>query len=726
MSAHNPSTDQSGKVVSDLANHKFCSGFGQWHSPNNERDPRPYTRTTLTSVRAMLETTPNVAKENAQWAVFSTLKSRIHAEQREHGQFVALWADIDDNRLMNAEQVYDRLHALLPGFIAYTSRSATQENQKLRIIVPLTQAVSGSIYMRLQKTLNNKLETVGITPDRVTERAGQVCYLPNKGEFWSWDEKQGALDPTLWADELAVIVKEEKTAQLALKQAREHSRLKAEQFITTGCKSPIDAFNQEYPLDLMLQTFGYAQRGKRYVSPNSESGVPGVSITADGLKWISAHGSDRAIGKQTDTGSMGDAFDLFTHYQHGGNHKAALRAAGEMFSINGVSITDHNQREFMANNSKGQAFAALDDIGGDGTKETELQNQPADSKPGFIFNSVGTLMQKMRAPDWLIKGIIERDSLAEVHGAPGHGKSFVVIDMAASIATGTEWHGHRTTQGAVFYIAGEGINGLARRFSAWQLARGVGLTDAPLCISTKPVPLDDLQSALMVRDAVSALSQKLGRPPVLIIVDTLARNFSGDENSTRDMSLFIRCMDALRIEWQSSILIVHHTGKDTSKGARGSSALKGAIDTEYSVEMDDNRMIKVQCQKMKDGETPRPMCFRLDSVKLPILDEDFNDVWSCTPTMLDSSYQSPKKGMQGRGKNQTAARQCLVDLYKEHQGRLDDDGRDPDLALVQIEEWRQRCMATGGMNRQRFTEAIKSLAELDVIELLHPFVKLLV
>jgi len=120
------------------------------------------------------------------------------------------------------------------------------------------------------------------------------------------------------------------------------------------------------------------------------------------------------------------------------------------------------------------------------------------------------------------------------------------------------------------------------------------------------------------------------------------------------------------------------------------------------------------------------MGFKLDSVKLPIRDEDFNDVWSCTPTMLDSSYQSPKKGVQGRGKNQTAARQCLVDLYKEHQQRLEDDDRDPDHALVQIVDWRERCMAGGGMHRQRFTEAIKSLAELGEIELLHPFVKLLV
>lgn len=419
MSTHNLSTDQSEKVVSDLAKHKFCSGFGQWHSPNNEHDPKPYTNTTLTSVRAMLDTTPSVAKENAQWAIFSTLLSRVHAEQREHGQFVALWADIDDNSAMNAEQVYNRLHALLPGFIAYTSRSATQENQKLRIIVPLTQAVSGSVFVRLQKTLNNKLETVRITPDRATERVGQVCYLPNKGEFWSWDEKHGALDPTLWADELVDVEQQERASDQARKESAEQARLKAAQFMATGCKSPIDAFNQEYPLDLMLQTFGYTQRGKRYLSPNSESGVPGVSITDDGLKWISAHGSDRAIGKQTENGSMGDAFDLFTHYEHGGNHIAAIKAAAKMFSIDGVSITDHNQREFMADQSREHTF---DDVN-EGAK-----NDPIFDLKKFSLTGQAESMRKQMLDDKYVLGKMAILGQSTVFYAPPNaGKTLLTL-----------------------------------------------------------------------------------------------------------------------------------------------------------------------------------------------------------------------------------------------------------------------------------------------------------
>jgi len=446
--------DQNGNEVQDLANLGFCSGFGQWHSPNNERDPKPYTHSTLASVRAMLDNIPSMAKENAQWCIFSTLPSRVHAEQREQGHFVALWADIDDNSAMNAEQVYDWLHALLPGFIAYTSRSATQENQKLRIIIPLTEAVSGSAFVRLQKVLNNKLEKAGITPDRVTERVGQVCYLPNKGEFWSWDEKQGALDPTLWADELADLVREEKAAEQACKQAAEQARLKAAQFIATGCKSPIDAFNREYTLDLMLRTFGYTQRGKKYISPNSESGVPGVSISADGLKWISAHGSDRAIGKQTDTGSMGDAFDLFTYYQHDGNRKAAIKAAGEMFSIDGVNITDHNQREYMANKSKEQAFVAFDDIS-EGAKNDLIFDLKKFSLTGQAHN----MRKKMLDDKYVLGKMAILGQSTVFYAPPNAGKTLLALWLIIDGIKSGEISGQD-----VFYInADDNFKGLVHK-----------------------------------------------------------------------------------------------------------------------------------------------------------------------------------------------------------------------------------------------------------------------
>ena len=72
----------------------------------------------------------------------------------------------------------------------------------------------------------------------------------------------------------------------------------------------------------------------------------------------------------------------------------------------------------------------------------------------------------------------------------------------------------------------------------------------------------------------------------LIVVDTLSRAMAGaNENTSEDMSQFIKNCDILRNISNAHLMIVHHTGKDAAKGARGSSALKAALDTEIELDV---------------------------------------------------------------------------------------------------------------------------------------------
>lgn len=315
------------QTTGDLVTLKLCSGYGQWHSPNNTYNPQPYITTSLAQIRAMIDNPPSMDKSQAQWVIFSKLASRVHEEQGKHGLFVAIWADIDDNMAIDFDAVSLRLRVLLnsAGFIAYTTRSATVENQKLRIIVPMTSAVTGPNFVLLQKILNDKLQKAGIRPDRTTERAGQVCFLPNKGEIWKYQVKDGALDPDLWSNELANEIESEKAAQRVRKKSLKKSREQASQRMASGNQSPIEAFNASHSLELMLESCGYTRYGKRWLSPNSESGVAGVTVNDAGNKWFSVHTSDSQIGKKTKIGTMGDAFDLFVFYLHRGDQDAALK-----------------------------------------------------------------------------------------------------------------------------------------------------------------------------------------------------------------------------------------------------------------------------------------------------------------------------------------------------------------------------------------------------------------
>lgn len=331
---------------------QLCSGFGQYHSPENSVEPRPYATITLDGIEAMVAKPQEIDKAKAQWVIPSTLLTRKHNEQRENGEFHALWADVDEPDGLTLEEIFSRAGSVIPGnFLAYTSRSATLERQKSRLYIPLEPPVNGSDYVRLQRILNNKLEAVGITPDRATERAGQICYLPNHGEFYDFQKQttQGAFSADRWRAEL----EEEKAIEEATKTRMEADKrlavTKARQRMESGCKSPIDAFNAEFSIPMMLESFGYLKKCDRWLSPNSSSKAAGVSLSSDGRKWLSSHGSDSGIGRAAANGTMGDAFDLFVYYQHNGNRDAAIKEAGEMFTTaDGLTISKANQRAYMA------------------------------------------------------------------------------------------------------------------------------------------------------------------------------------------------------------------------------------------------------------------------------------------------------------------------------------------------------------------------------------------
>jgi len=164
---------------------------------------------------------------------------------------------------------------------------------------------------------------------------------------------------------------------------------------------------------------------------------------------------------------------------------------------------------------------------------------------------------EMHPPDWLLRGMLERDTLALIFGDPACGKSFLAIDWASRIATGTPWRGHGVQGGPVVYIAGEGQQGFGRRIRAWSEHNGVSLADAPLYVAPAVAIPDPGQLAQLIAAIESALPINVpaerpegcveAKRPALIVLDTLARCFGGgDENATKDMSAFVSACDTIR------------------------------------------------------------------------------------------------------------------------------------------------------------------------------------
>lgn len=415
---------------------QLCSGNGQWHSPNNKREPKPYNSFTLAELDNMITNPPQVPKQNAQWCIFSELMSREHAEQRQKGRFYALWADIDEPQGMTFKEASSRaVDALSVELMAYASRGATEAEQKARIIVPLSEPVPGDRFVIMQKILNDRLEAAGIKPDRVTERPGQICYLPNRGEFYQYDLNpfDSLLNPNDWAAEIKAEQERMAAAQLDLKRQREQARLKAVQRMASGERSPIAAYNAAYDLELMLNTFGYLKKGDRFVSPLSQTGSAAVIINPENNRWISHHGSDIAagIGKLSESGSTcsGDAFDLLKFYQHSNDHTAALKAAGDMFTTaEGVSITKQNQRDYMATQAQELAAAEFEHYGDSMANPLEAPAKPKFDFKAFALNGRSTEMRlKMLDDKYVLGRLAILGQATAFYAKPNSGKTLLTI-----------------------------------------------------------------------------------------------------------------------------------------------------------------------------------------------------------------------------------------------------------------------------------------------------------
>ena len=238
--------------------------------------------------------------------------------------------------------------------------------------------------------------------------------------------------------------------------------------------------------------------------------------------------------------------------------------------------------------------------------------------PKPLFVPLGDL--EFKAPEWLIDGLLEANTFSVCFGSPAAGKTFLTLDMALCIATGKDFHDHHVRQGPVFYIAGEGHNGFARRAAAWSKANDIPLQGVPFFKSSRAIVITDDDSVAELVDTIDAMVQEHGEPQ-LIVIDTLARSMgAADENSTKEMGAAIRAIDECRDAYDCTVLAVHHTGHSNKERARGSSALLGAVDAEFMVDkwfQDDSiAKIEVKFTKMKDAKIPEPMNFIHKEIEL--------------------------------------------------------------------------------------------------------------
>lgn len=285
---------------------------------------------------------------------------------------------------------------------------------------------------------------------------------------------------------------------------------------------------------------------------------------------------------------------------------------------------------------------------------------------------------------WLIDNWVQENALMMVFGASGAGKTFVVLDMAFSIACSKveDWHGRKIKHGPVVYLAGEGHRGLKLRMSGWAARKGVNMRDVKALVSTSAIDLNTAGGVARTVQAIGLHQMK----PTLIVVDTLNRFFVGDENKAQDTKTMLDACAALQQEFQCAVLIVHHTGisQEAQGRARGSSAWKGAMDLEMWVGKDpDGATIMVRQTKSKDAELQADLMMELVKTNVPgVFDDDGEQVTTVVPELAIAETDNKEKALT---KAQLFALQTYIEAASSN-GILDAEGN---FCGLPLDAWRE-------------------------------------
>lgn len=559
--------------------------------------------------------------------------AREHGVQRVRGEYVALACDIDKGNA-SPRQVQDLVKAFCgdAAWLIYSSPNARPNDRRWRVIMPLETPVSFDEWHDAQNALFNFMGAAGVECDRALERAAQPVFLPNVPDMHKSGEAlrdaagnplyyqratTGTNAPGLSLDEGAV---EAGIIQIRRKRAeddaeRERLRREAEKrratrdTTTTSGGDLIADFARSTTIATLLQAYDYKQSPRSpddWHSPYQQGETYATRIMGD--KWVSLSSSDAAegLGAQCSTGCYGDAYDLFVHFEHKGDHKAAFR---QLYAERKAAAVPESPPEWMNeipdyDEPPEWLEADLEPV----IDVVDLEPEAADTFPLLSIDE----LENLPPPSWLVDGLISDSGLSILYGDPGSCKSFITIDMAMRLALGWDWHGAQTKRVGVLYIAGEGVRGLGNRIKGWRLKHGAGGQDMPFALLPVAAQLLDAGERMKLVRTIDAAKIKLGFDIGLIVIDTVSRAIAGqDENGQETMSAFVKACDDIREHCGGSVIGVHHSGKNKDNGMRGSTVLLGACDASFMVKKSDS-LVTLKCEKQKDGEETAPIYFKME------------------------------------------------------------------------------------------------------------------
>jgi len=298
-----------------------------------------------------------------------------------------------------------------------------------------------------------------------------------------------------------------------------------------------------------------------------------------------------------------------------------------------------------------------------------VAEEPPKKKTGLFFESFNQITYGKNKPA-LIEDLLDQSSFSVIYGESNVGKTFLTIDMALHVSMGKDWMGKRVEQGGVLYVAAEGGNAIKKRIEAFRKHYNLDGTDIPFGLVPCAVDLLDPKADTenLIELAKSA-AETFKQPIKFVVIDTLSRAIAGsNENASEVMSAFSKNVDKIRTTLNAHIAVVHHSGKDSSKG-------------------------EVNVRKQRDMEYCKAFGFRLEVVDLG-LDTVGKRVTSC---VVKPSEINGSNSLNAPLKENTAQYEAknVLEKIMATEGQLSPEGSGlEDTKVIHSDVWKARYIAT--------------------------------
>lgn len=593
---------------SDTHIDEFADKHGELTPNPHPRAGQPYDTLSLAQVFTAQPGRADKASSPAFIpSTYHDFDARNHARQREAGEFVALTGDIDTGN-HSLKDVHSRVSIMCreAAYLIYASAHSRPGDMRWRVVIPLDAPIDFDTWHDAQTAFFNYMERAGIDMDRALDRAGQPVYLPNvpafhaktgeplrgeDGEPLYFERKTtGCNAPGLRIDigPISSAIAEVLRKREDDERERERIRKEAEQRRANKPRSEgapiIEDFNRENSIAQLFELYGYEQSPRHpedWRSPNQTSESYATRIMGD--KWVSLSGSDAGVGlgEKCKAGCFGDAYDLFVHFEHGGNHKDAFRT---LYAERRTATTAHNLTPPPIDSEDPGWEEPPEGCDAEPVVEPEV-SEPEPPAALDVVDAFDFEEASIPPRPWVIPGVM-LSGYTHILAAPGgSGKSLFTLQLAITLARGEPWGSfvpRRKCRTLVINVEDD-IDEQRRRLAAARRVMDAGnelrgmIDLVPAADSIVVAGHGPDGRTLRTMPIVETLVRFIeDRSIDVLIVDPFAETFDGDENDNSEVKWAMKIWrDEIARRTGCVVYLVHHTVKHAGNSAGDANVIRG-------------------------------------------------------------------------------------------------------------------------------------------------------